>query len=207
MSSNRTIPTRYRKDNQEGGFSLIELMIVLLIVAILLAVAIPTYLSARNRAENRAAQETLTHASTFAMSEYIKGGSWPSGQIFQASFNANIGVIQNGGGMLGTSAIGALPPGTPLDDLLREFHGNQWVELQNSTTGGMCFGLLDVESRGSAALTGTATSANSGQTVTLGAVPSPGTWFAAQKQQSGSCPDGALASGWKSSWAAATAAA
>lgn len=46
-----------RRRSGQGGFSLVELMVVLLIIAVLLGVAIPTYLGARDRAENRAAQE------------------------------------------------------------------------------------------------------------------------------------------------------
>ena len=57
-----------RRD-QEGGFTLIELMVVVLIIAILLAVAIPTFLGARQRANDRAAQSelrnTLTNELTF----------------------------------------------------------------------------------------------------------------------------------------------
>ncbi|MDE3206718.1 MAG: prepilin-type N-terminal cleavage/methylation domain-containing protein, partial [Acidobacteriota bacterium] len=45
-----------RRDRDEEGFTLIELMVVVLIIAILLAIAIPTFLGARNGANARAAQ-------------------------------------------------------------------------------------------------------------------------------------------------------
>ena len=48
----------------EGGFTLIELMVVLLIIAILLAIAIPTFLGVTNTAGDRAAQSNLTNALT-----------------------------------------------------------------------------------------------------------------------------------------------
>ncbi len=42
---------RDRRENEnEEGFTLIELMVVVLIIAILIAIAIPTFLGARNRA-------------------------------------------------------------------------------------------------------------------------------------------------------------
>src|SRR5256714_1700403 len=46
----------------EGGFPLIELMVVVLIIAILIAIAIPTFLGARTRAQDRQAQSNLRNA-------------------------------------------------------------------------------------------------------------------------------------------------
>ena len=42
-----------RNENDEG-FTLIELMVVVLIIAILIAIAVPTFLGARERAQDRA---------------------------------------------------------------------------------------------------------------------------------------------------------
>src|SRR5438067_8461426 len=52
--------------NQDGGFTLIELMVVVLIIAILIAIAIPTFLGSRSRASDRAAQSSLRVALTAA---------------------------------------------------------------------------------------------------------------------------------------------
>lgn len=46
--------------DREGGFTLVELMVVLLIIAILIAIAIPTFLEYRRRASNRAVQAHLS---------------------------------------------------------------------------------------------------------------------------------------------------
>src|SRR5688572_8272327 len=52
------------RSERDGGFTLIELMVVVLIIAILLAIAIPTFLGARERANDRAVQSNLRNAHT-----------------------------------------------------------------------------------------------------------------------------------------------
>ena len=61
---------RRLQGEREGGFTLIELMVVVLIIAILIAIAIPTFLGARTRAQNRAAQASLRNALVAAKSIY-----------------------------------------------------------------------------------------------------------------------------------------
>jgi type IV pilus assembly protein PilA len=57
---------RKRLDRDEGGFTLIELMVVVLIIAILIAIAIPTFLGAQNRSRDRGAQSTLRNSISAA---------------------------------------------------------------------------------------------------------------------------------------------
>lgn len=61
---------RTRRDGDERGFTLIELMVVVLIIAILIAIAIPTFLGARSRAQDKAAQSSLRNALTAAKTIY-----------------------------------------------------------------------------------------------------------------------------------------
>jgi type IV pilus assembly protein PilA len=53
---------RTRRD--EGGFTLIELMVVILVIAVLLAIAIPTFFRARQQANDRAVQANVRNALT-----------------------------------------------------------------------------------------------------------------------------------------------
>ena len=61
---------RLQGQQREGGFTLIELMVVVLIIAILIAIAIPTFLGARRRAQDRAAQSNLRNALTAEKAYY-----------------------------------------------------------------------------------------------------------------------------------------
>jgi type IV pilus assembly protein PilA len=65
-----------RRDREEDGFTLIELMVVVLIIAILIAIAIPTFLGARERAQDRAAQSSLRNALTAAKTAYTDNSDY-----------------------------------------------------------------------------------------------------------------------------------
>lgn len=51
---------------RDGGFTLIELMVVVMIIAVLLAFAIPSFLGFRARARDAVAQSTLANAEKVA---------------------------------------------------------------------------------------------------------------------------------------------
>ncbi len=64
----KSFHAKLRKD--EGGFTLIELMVVVLIIAILIAIAIPVFLGIRSRAQDSDAQSDVRNAETAAQVLY-----------------------------------------------------------------------------------------------------------------------------------------
>ena len=70
---------RVRKNN--GGFTLIEIMIVVLIIAILLAIAIPNFMRARETSQAKSCQANLRQIETakeqWAMDEKKSSGDTP----------------------------------------------------------------------------------------------------------------------------------
>src|SRR5438477_3439735 len=62
---------RKRLQNDEEGFTLIELMVVVLIIAILIAIAIPTFLGAKSRAQDKASRTSRHTTLTCAWSSDV----------------------------------------------------------------------------------------------------------------------------------------
>lgn len=62
--------------SSEGGYTLVELMVVVMIIAILLSIAVPTFLGAQNFAKNRSAQSSLRNSITAAKTIYIDSGDY-----------------------------------------------------------------------------------------------------------------------------------
>lgn len=61
----RRLAARQGEDNQ-GGFTLIELMVVVMIIAILVGIAIPAFLGARKRAQDTAVKSNLRNGLSTA---------------------------------------------------------------------------------------------------------------------------------------------
>jgi type IV pilus assembly protein PilA len=113
---------RRLQGEREGGFTLIELMVVVLIIAILIAIAIPTFLGARQRAQNRAAQSSLRNALTAAKTIYTDTQNYASASVSamesvepslsyvatgSTSSNQNTVSVYGAGGVFAAAAMSA----------------------------------------------------------------------------------------------------
>ncbi len=83
----RRLAARQEQDKQ-GGFTLIELMVVVMIIAILVGIAIPAFLGARKRAQDTAAKSNLRNALSTAQTIFTDNQSYD----LTATLQGNLGT-------------------------------------------------------------------------------------------------------------------
>ena len=130
-------------DGGDGGFTLIELMIVIGIIAVLLSVALPTFMGSRQKAQDRAAQADLRVGLTAIRTAYIDGQSYVSAATQLASVEPTLtyvtapGASSGGTGQIAVNAVDDQNVG--MSALAGD--GMCW-ELFDSTASGTTYGSL-----------------------------------------------------------------
>jgi type IV pilus assembly protein PilA len=153
-------------DNREGGFTLIELMVVVMIIAILVGIAIPAFLGARKRAQDTASKSNLRNALSTAQTVFTDTqafpatpGTAPTGMISvltneEPSLTFIDGSATGSGHTSGAakeisvnsmvSAPSLAASGTNLDEII----------LASKSGSGKCFFLRHINAAGAAGLSG-----------------------------------------------------
>jgi type IV pilus assembly protein PilA len=132
------IRERLERGREEGGFTLIELMVVVLIIAILIAIAIPTFLGARKRAQDKQAQSNIRNGLTAEKTFYVDNQAYTETASPDLSdIEASLDFTTNDASVRGVEPV--LAGAQAAND-------DQAVCLQSKSKSGTMFALVDVAS-------------------------------------------------------------
>lgn len=139
----RTLRARTHKD---GGFTLIELMIVVLIVAILIAIGIPTFLGARTKGQDRAAQVDLRQGLLTAKSYYVDNETYVATDLQLEALEPSLD-FDDTVGLASTSVIGFTGTAGEIVLVKESASGDFWciAEGATGTTYGTGAAVTDVD--------------------------------------------------------------
>lgn len=132
---------RDRRDQDEKGFTLIELMVVVLIIAILIAIAIPTFLGARSRAQDRAAQSNLRNGVTAAKTIFSDAQDYALATATELAVVEPSLTFVAGGPSTAAKEIG-FSTGAPTGGTDSK---DKEVILWAKSESGQCFGIRDIQ--------------------------------------------------------------
>lgn len=161
---------RGRRDQDEKGFTLIELMVVVLIIAILIAIAIPTFLGARSRAQDRAAQSNLRNGITAAKTIFSDAQDYSLATAAELlEVEPSLTFTENGSSTA-PKEIGFVDGAAATDGKMKQ------VTLWGKSESGECFAIRDTQEGAS----GTTATEYASYASAAGACGAPGavTWSA-----------------------------
>lgn len=131
------MPAPHAGDRHDGGFTLVELMVVVLIVAILIAIAIPTYFGARQTANDRAIQSNVRNAFTAARVYYNENLAYSADPAVMQAVEPSIQWV--------ASPLNASSPSQAVRIQVYDVPNTaQTVVVVGRTNTGRCFYLRDV---------------------------------------------------------------
>lgn len=175
---------RARREDDERGFTLIELMVVVLIIAILIAIAIPTFLGAKSRSQDKAAQSSLRNGITNAKGIYTDSETYTDATT--AALSAAEPSLQFVAVSTGPKEVSVSTP------------SDTWVVMTAESKSGKCFAIADAINGPGTVFANLGTAPTGGCTATSATVPAQPANAAAVG--SGSAPSDTVSTQWYSSW-------
>jgi type IV pilus assembly protein PilA len=115
-----------RRRAGDGGFTLIELMVVVMIIAVLIAIAIPSFLGFRNSARDRSAQSDIRNVLLVEKAVWLNKAAYTAVAADITAFEANAKIDATG--VAGVSLL---------------LNGTQTVCIQRISASGTAFGIWE----------------------------------------------------------------
>ena len=115
----------------DGGFTLIELMVVVMIIAVLIAIAIPSFLGFRSSAQDRSAQSDIRNVLLVEKAIWLEETDYTDVEVDITDFEP--GVLIDATGVDGTSLI---------------LNGTDIVCIQRISASGTAFGVWESSTEG-----------------------------------------------------------
>jgi type IV pilus assembly protein PilA len=132
-------------EDRQGGFTLIELMVVVMIIAILVGIAIPAFLGARKRAQDTASKSNLRNGLGTAQTIFTDGQAYLATDAMITSLGAEEPSLKfQTADSDAAKTISVLTSGATLDTIV----------LASKSGSGKCFFLRHVATAGTANLSG-----------------------------------------------------
>ncbi len=145
-----------RKEDGEGGFTLIELMVVVMIIAILIGIAIPAFLGARKRAQDTASKSDLRNGLSTAQTIFTDNQAYKDTADMVTELNSeepSLTFSDNATASTTSKEISvlvtqsAVSGSTPNDEII----------LASQSKSGTCFFLRHINTAGDSTLSGSYT--------------------------------------------------
>ena len=115
----------------DGGFTLIELMVVVMIIAVLIAIAIPSFLGFRSSAQDRSAQSDIRNTLLVEKAIWLDTGNYTAVAADLTAFEPSL--LFDATGVAGTSLI---------------LNGTDTVCIQRISASGTAFGIWESSTLG-----------------------------------------------------------
>lgn len=115
----------------DGGFTLIELMVVVMIIAVLIAIAIPSFLGFRSSAQDRSAQSDIRNTLLVEKAVWLEEGDYTNVAADVNAFEPSLAIDATG--VDGTSLI---------------LNGTDIVCIQRVSASGTAFGIWESSTDG-----------------------------------------------------------